>query len=238
MSSLATVSLSPCSAAISSSTGATILQGPHHVAQKSTTTGLSLPSTWSAKVASVTFTGALMRWFPSGGAGRTGSGGSGNGVSGGLGRSLVHRATVAARAVGGPGRGPDRGQAVDLRTVHPGGGRRGGVDGRVGGLGKPALGVERGLAAAAGRGDGLAVGMVHEVPAGEDARDVGAGAGQRHADVALVVGVDDVADERGARVVAHGDEEAGHGQRLLLAGDGVAHPHTLDRRVAEDLLDH
>src|SRR3954447_25292866 len=56
MLSLAIVSLSPCSEAISSSTGATILQGPHHSAQKSTRTGLSLPSTSSAKVASVTVT--------------------------------------------------------------------------------------------------------------------------------------------------------------------------------------
>src|ERR671928_2179603 len=56
MLSLAIVSLSPCSAAISSSTGATILHGPHHSAQKSTRTGLSLPSTSSAKVASVTVT--------------------------------------------------------------------------------------------------------------------------------------------------------------------------------------
>src|SRR4051794_14057729 len=56
MLSLAMVSLSPCSAAISSSTGATILHGPHHSAQKSTRTGLSLPSTWSAKLVSVTVT--------------------------------------------------------------------------------------------------------------------------------------------------------------------------------------
>src|SRR3954469_8321240 len=56
MLSLAIVSLSPCSFAISSSTGATILHGPHHSAQKSTRTGLSLPSTSSAKVASVTVT--------------------------------------------------------------------------------------------------------------------------------------------------------------------------------------
>src|SRR3954463_7831104 len=54
MLSFAIVSLSPCSAAISSRTGATILHGPHHSAQKSTSTGLSLPSTSSAKVASVT----------------------------------------------------------------------------------------------------------------------------------------------------------------------------------------
>src|SRR5215210_3529451 len=56
MLSLAMVSLSPCSAAISSRTGATILQGPHHSAQKSTSTGLSLPSTSLAKLVSVTFT--------------------------------------------------------------------------------------------------------------------------------------------------------------------------------------
>src|ERR1700712_1558420 len=57
MSSLATVILSPCSWAISSRTGATILQGPHQVAQKSTRTGLSLFSTSSEKVESVTVTG-------------------------------------------------------------------------------------------------------------------------------------------------------------------------------------
>src|SRR3954451_10673077 len=56
MFSLAMVSLSACSAAISSSTGATILHGPHHSAQKSTSTGLSLPSTSLAKLASVTVT--------------------------------------------------------------------------------------------------------------------------------------------------------------------------------------
>src|SRR6476469_808802 len=54
MLSFAMVSLSPCSAAISSRTGATILQGPHHSAQKSTSTGLSLPSTSLAKLWSVT----------------------------------------------------------------------------------------------------------------------------------------------------------------------------------------
>src|SRR4051794_21844935 len=56
MLSLAMVSFSACSAAISSSTGATILHGPHHSAQKSTSTGLSLPSTSLAKLASVTVT--------------------------------------------------------------------------------------------------------------------------------------------------------------------------------------
>src|SRR4051812_4864086 len=51
---LAIVSFSPCSAAISSRTGATILHGPHHSAQKSTRTGLSLASTSVSKVSSVT----------------------------------------------------------------------------------------------------------------------------------------------------------------------------------------
>src|SRR3954451_18839489 len=56
MFSLAMTSFWLCSAAISSSTGATILHGPHHSAQKSTSTGLSLPSTSVAKLASVTVT--------------------------------------------------------------------------------------------------------------------------------------------------------------------------------------
>src|SRR5882724_10841477 len=54
MFSFTTVSFSECSAAISSSTGPTILQGPHHSAQKSTSTGLSLVRTSSTNVTSVT----------------------------------------------------------------------------------------------------------------------------------------------------------------------------------------
>ena len=41
-------------------------------------------------------------------------------------------------------------------------------------VGQPALGVERGRAAGAGSGDGLPVGVVDEVAAGEDAGDAGA----------------------------------------------------------------
>src|SRR5690348_434238 len=54
MSSLAMVILSAYSAAISSSAGATWRHGPHQVAQKSTSTGLSLLSTSVSKVSSVT----------------------------------------------------------------------------------------------------------------------------------------------------------------------------------------
>src|SRR4051812_48392719 len=53
--SLVIVSWSPSSAAISSSTGAIILQGPHHSAQKSTSTGADEPLTASSNV-------AVVRW--------------------------------------------------------------------------------------------------------------------------------------------------------------------------------
>src|SRR3981081_4470939 len=46
--------LSPSEPAISSSAGAIILQGPHHSAQKSTTTGPVALSTWASKYASET----------------------------------------------------------------------------------------------------------------------------------------------------------------------------------------
>ena len=63
---LAMVTLSPSSAAISSSAGAIIRHGPHHSAQKSTSTGLSAPSTSVAKLWSVTVLVAmaanLLRW--------------------------------------------------------------------------------------------------------------------------------------------------------------------------------
>src|ERR1700754_4264384 len=53
---LATVSWPAFSLAISSRTGATILHGPHHVAQKSTSTGVLLDSTSVENVSSVTAT--------------------------------------------------------------------------------------------------------------------------------------------------------------------------------------
>src|SRR4051812_36190488 len=54
MLSLAMVTLSPSSPAISSSAGAIIRHGPHHSAQKSTRTGPSEPRTSEAKLWSVT----------------------------------------------------------------------------------------------------------------------------------------------------------------------------------------
>src|SRR5262249_48320527 len=63
-SSLATVSAPAFSPAISSSTGATILHGPHHVAQKSTRTGVLLESTSLENESSVTLTVLLVFSVP------------------------------------------------------------------------------------------------------------------------------------------------------------------------------
>src|ERR1700754_2121443 len=57
---LATVSWPAFSLAISSRTGATILHGPHQVAQKSTSTGVLLDNTSLEKVSSVTATVAVV----------------------------------------------------------------------------------------------------------------------------------------------------------------------------------
>src|ERR1700752_5268865 len=59
-SNLAIVSWSARSLAISSRTGATILHGPHQVAQKSTSTGVLLDSTSLENVSSVTATVELV----------------------------------------------------------------------------------------------------------------------------------------------------------------------------------
>src|SRR3989440_8062311 len=59
-SSLAIFTFSPCSFAISSSTGATIRQGPHQAAQKSTSTGVSDLMTSVSKFWSLTTCGLDM----------------------------------------------------------------------------------------------------------------------------------------------------------------------------------
>src|SRR5438105_15390865 len=59
-SSLAIFTFSPCSLAISSSTGATIRQGPHQVAQKSTSTGVADLMTSVSKFWSLTTCGLPM----------------------------------------------------------------------------------------------------------------------------------------------------------------------------------
>src|SRR4051812_21723840 len=145
MLSFAIVSLSPCSAAISSRTGATILQGPHHSAQKSTSTGLSLPSTSLAKLVSVTVT-----------------------VLPAMGRSPSRGLTEVPG--GRTHRGMDLFQGCPARA-----GSAAPRLPLVEGLGQPALSVYRRGGTGAGRRDGLAVDVVDDVPAGEHPVDIGAG---------------------------------------------------------------
>src|SRR4029434_9375306 len=64
--SLAMVILPLCSSAISSSTGLIILHGPHHSAQKSTSTGVLDLSTSLSNVASVTAAALLISSVQSG----------------------------------------------------------------------------------------------------------------------------------------------------------------------------
>src|SRR4051794_3308069 len=197
MFSLAIVSLSACSAAISSRTGATILHGPHHSAQKSTSTGLSLPRTSEAKVASVTV--------------------------------LVLPAMVVLP--GGSLRGCSRGVA-----------RRTGAAGvlcprsaLVEGLGQPALGIDRRGGAGARRGDGLAVDVVDDVTAGEDAVDVGARRRVLHLDVAGVVELELAGEQLAARVVADRHEDTGDRELLGRAALDIGQPDTGDGVGAEDV---
>src|SRR3954447_15124822 len=175
MSSLATASLSLFSPAISSRTGATILHGPHQVAQKSTTTVFALPSTSVLKVSSVTST------------------------------VFCPMCLLSVRCCGSVGsRSAGDGHLVGALAVAAAGHL--GVDRTVG---EPALGVDRGGAAGAGRGDGLPVGVVDQVTAGEHAGDRGVRAGRIDPHVALVVGLDLTADQLRARVVTDRDEHAG-----------------------------
>src|SRR5215204_3014651 len=221
--SLTTEILSACSPAISSRIGDTWRHGPHHSAQKSTTTGLSFCSTSLAKLASVTvlvlaptvflsrFRGSVRRaWqcsprrtrpygagFP--GATTPGRGSAGHGGLGHLGR-------VAGRQL-----------VVQRREV--------------------ALRVESGGAAGAGRGDRLPVGVVDDVTAGEDAGQVGLGGRGVDQDVALVVAADLLGEELAARVVPDRHEQPGDVELGLLAGARVAHPHAADLVLAEDVDD-
>src|SRR4051794_11535960 len=172
MLSFAIVSLSPCSAAISSRTGATILQGPHHSAQKSTSTGLSLPSTSLAKLVSVTVT-----------------------VLPAIGRSPSRR--LAGMPTGATGRAVDVCPGLWTASLP-----------LVEGIGEPAFGIHRRRGARAGRGDGLAVDVVDDVAAGEDAVDVGPGGRVLDLDVTLVVELELPGEQLAARVVPDGHEQA------------------------------
>ncbi len=98
-----------------------------------------------------------------------------------------------------------------------------------------ALGVERSRATGASGGDGLAIDVVDEVAAGEDTGDVGLRRRVLDQDVAIVVKVDLSTQQLRAGIMANRDEQARHGERTGLAGDGVAQV-TLDSRPSSEWI--
>src|SRR5687767_7409468 len=142
--SFTTTILSVCSPAISSRMGETWRHGPHHSAQKSTSTGLSCWSTSLAKLSSVT----VLVFAPTGLPLWTGS-------VGGCPPLLV---STRPTRTGFPASGRDDG----LRDVRGVAGRDGVVKG-----GEVPLGVQGRRAPGAGRGHRLAIDVVHDVAAGE-----------------------------------------------------------------------
>src|ERR1044071_3903005 len=105
---------------------------------------------------------------------------------------------------------------------------------------QPALAVERGHAAGAGGGDGLAVNVIDGVAAGEDALDVRHGRiVMRQDDVALLVELDLSFVDCGVRRVADGDEESLRGKVVDLVRLQVADLERGDAALfrADDFVD-
>src|SRR5215468_2201751 len=86
------------------------------------------------------------------------------------------------------------------------------------------LGVEGALGAAAGRGDGLAVGVIDEVADREDPGELGLRGRLVDDDIALLAQLYLALDQLGPRPVADRDERAADLDVLLLAGLGVLQP--------------
>src|SRR5579862_4604568 len=74
-------------------------------------------------------------------------------------------------------------------------------------VGEEALGVERRHAAGPGGGDGLAVGVVGDVPGGEDSRDVGGCRAWLDQEIAALVEVELPLEQLGVGLVPDGDEQ-------------------------------
>src|SRR6516225_5738319 len=95
-------------------------------------------------------------------------------------------------------------------------------------FGQPALGVDRRRTAGARRRDGLPVGPVHDVTAGEDAVDRGARGRLLDEQVAVGVGGELAGEQLAARRMADRDERAADRHYLLVAG-----VHVLDADAGE-----
>src|SRR5919109_77397 len=185
--SLAMTTLPWCSSAISSSTGEIILQGPHHSAQKSTSTGVLDWSTSASNVASVTAAAFVI------------SSGASSDIDPGP------SATTRGHDVFLPIQGVE--QSLPVVSGGPG----------VVAVGlQPALGVDGGRAAGAGGGHRLPIGVVDHVAGREHAVDGGGGRGRAgRDDVAGLVELDLVREQVGVRRVPDGHEHPGHREDLL-----------------------
>src|SRR5579862_7400882 len=219
MFSLAIWILPACSAAISSRTGAIILHGPHHSAQKSTSTGTSAALTCSSNVlssrATIVSLISTSRFLRELGTATSPCPAVGQTRAGPL---LFPPWTVPARAPRDTDARAGRSEA--LRSGAP--------------FLEPPLGVDRRHAARPGRGHGLAVGLVLDVPAREDAVDVRGASAPGH-DVALVVELELSLEDGGVGLVADRDEDPGDRELPRLAGRRVAEQQPGDLAVAENL---
>src|SRR3954468_9078465 len=107
----------------------------------------------------------------------------------------------------------------------------------VEGLGQPALGVDRRGGAGARRGDGLAVDVVDDVTAGEDAVDVGARRRVLHLDVAGVVELELAGEQLAPGGVTDRHEPPAYRELLGRAGLDVGQPDAGDGVAAKDVGD-
>ena len=103
--------------------------------------------------------------------------------------------------------------------------------------GEETFGVQGCRAAGTGGSDGLPVGVVDQVAAGEDAVDVGPGARRVDEHVPGVVEVDLAGEQLRARVVPDRDEQAGGLEQASLAGRGVAQHDPAQLVLADQGLD-
>ncbi len=89
---------------------------------------------------------------------------------------------------------------------------------------QPAFHIDRGAAAIAGGGNGLAIAMIGNVASGKDARDVGHRMFDRH-DIADLIHIDDALEELSIWLMADRQEDALHRQVHLFARSRVADAH-------------
>ena len=94
---------------------------------------------------------------------------------------------------------------------------------------EPTFGVDRSHASRSRGGDGLAVGVVLDVAAGEHSGDVGSARARFGDEIS--------GEERGVRLVPDGDEHPGDGEIGLGAGDGVGESDAFDAGLADDGCD-